>query len=178
MTTTRGSTDVARGQVEGLFGPRGWTRERGVVDLLAPLLETWRGPTADFARFGGLGEDEARALVDVLPPPNLEDRQNTGPRVATLLEAACRGAGTVEVYGYLVGASRWDERVSLDGVVLPGAPRSREEGEAMTWGRARGGLWRRLSTRFRLADGASAPDELVWMPRGASDGPGWWLWWD
>lgn len=177
-TTTQGSADVLGQGETGLFGPRGWTARCGVVDLLAPFLETWRGPGVDFARFGGLGEDEARALVEVLPRANLADRQNDAPRVSTLLEAACGAGGEVEVYGYLVGAARWDERVSLDAVVLPGAPGSREEGESMTWGEGRGGLWERLSARFRLADGASPPDELVWMPRGATQGPAWWLWWD
>lgn len=163
---------------EGIFGPPGWTAQRGVVDLLAPFLETWRGPGADFARFGGLGAIEACALAEVLPVANLADRQNEAPLLGTLLDAACRGEGAVEVYGYLVGAPRWDERVSLDAVVLPGAPRSREVGQSMTWGSSRGALWENLAEEFHLADGASPPDELVWMPRGATGDPGWWLWWD
>lgn len=163
---------------EGIFGPPGWTRTSGVADLLAPFLETWRGPGADFARFGGIGAHEALALAEALPSANLDDRQNDAPRVATLLGAAGHGGGAVELYGYLVSAPRWDERVSLDALVVPGAPASRSAGEAMTWGSARRALWDDLAMRFGLADGAHPPEELVWMPRGADDAPGWWLWWD
>lgn len=168
---------------EGLYGPAGWVARSGVREVLEPHLEGWRGDATDFARFGGIGDDVAAALLDLLPQANLEDQQNMGPTCRALLEAAVAHPGDVVLSGYLVSAPRWDERVSVDGVVVMGAacaaasaePRPPSAGSPTT----QGAVWEVLRRALGLGRETGMPDEVIRvLAEGRAGRPGWWLWWD
>lgn len=155
-----------------LYGPLGWTRSSGVEDLLAPFLAGAR-PASDFARFEGLGSEEARALLEILPEANMRDRQNNGPELVELLALAAEREG-VELAGYLVSAPRWDERVSVDGLLVPsceGLPEPLDSDPLVL------AKWAPLQRALGLSSARGAPDELVAV-RLEGGGRGWWIWWD
>lgn len=156
-----------------LYGARGWTDTTGAAALLA-ALECGPRLSKDFTRFAGLRAPEALALAQILPEANLHDRQNNGPELAELLDAACRIEG-VELSGYLVGPPRWDERVSVDGLFAPpgiGLPDALPE-DALSWAK-----WPSVRDFLGLSTCAAPPDEFLPVPTGHAQGCGWWMWWD
>lgn len=179
---------------ESLHGAPGWTRESGVSALLGPHLDHGDAGGSSFARFAGVGGEAARALLGLLPEGNLAERQNGGPPCRDMLRAAVRWTGEVELSGYLVSPPRWDERVSLDGMVVhsgvlgaggthagagghaaDGLPVVR--GSSTPLGRSR--LWEELRCALDLGAATQDPDELLpFLPEGRGGRLSWWVWWD
>lgn len=101
---------------------RGWLLDTGVVDLIEPFRTTGPDHAGDLARFAGLDGETAAALLRVIHPVDLDDRQNDAPTLATLLRSAVEHPDEVEVHGYLVGPARVDERVTATGLCAYVAP--------------------------------------------------------
>lgn len=163
-----------------LYGPPGWTHERGVLQILRAYLERPDREFREFARFSALPVQVARELLEALPGENLEDRQNLAPSCGDLLRASVAHPGEVSLYGYVVSAPRWDERVSLDGLVARGP---------LTQGLVsdQAGAWQILREHLGLPRASGVPDEVrqVVVPAAGTPGAmtggesvGWWLWWD
>ena len=165
---------------EGLYGPSGWTAEKGINACLIPL-NTSSYATSDFFSFGGAGPAQAQFLLDALPQKNLYDRQNDGPILKEILTTCLKYPGIVTFEGYVVGKLRWDERVSVDGFTVQASavcqtavekPSNIDE------------VWT-LVRRFFDFTTSESPDDLaiVPMPDPLTHGEesirlGWWLWWD
>ncbi len=157
------------------YGAPGWTHECGVEDLLEPFLIPGTARHRDFARFAGLDAAGAAALLGALPETNLRDRQNRGPECGAALRAAVRHPGQVTLHGYLVSAPRWDERVSVDGMVARGVilPAAGDGSVSLRQ------IFRELCDHLRLGPRTGFPDEFRQLSAedpGAS--AGWWMWWD
>lgn len=163
----------------GLYGPRGWTRALGTIDVLGPHLLP--GQHGDFQRWEDLDGEAARELLTTLPEGNLADTQNRAPTCRTLLAAAIDHPGRVHLSGYWITEGRWDERVSIDGLtieagLLPHAL-APAHGRGATDPHGRGiGAWLALAALIG-ADPADEPDEieLLQAPRTPER---WWFWWD
>lgn len=173
---------VPHGEGGSLHGAPGWTRRSGVEALLAPHTVRGPGRGADFTRVEGIGGETALRLLDLLPGANLDERQNGGPTCRAMLRAAGGAGAGVELSGYLVSAPRWDERVGLDGMVVPGNLLRRLPDTPLT-----AGPWETIRAALDLGAGTRHPDELVaFLPRDGDVGEdegvvrslAWWLWWD
>ncbi len=162
--------------IASLYGPSGWTRTGGAADLLAPLVCEPRF-TPDFARFAGVGALEASALLDLLPAANLHDRQNNGPELRELLDAAQDREG-IELSGYLIGPPRWDERVSVDGILVPFADDLPVGalGDPLVYAH-----WPAVREALGLTSARGLPDEFHPVAIAPAQGArmcAWWIWWD
>ena len=102
--------------------PRGWLLDPGAVDLVEPFRTTGPADAGDLARFAGLDGETAGALLSLVDPVDLDDRQNDAPTLATLLRSAAAHPEEVEVQGYLVGPARVDERITATGLFAYVAP--------------------------------------------------------
>ena len=169
----------------GLYGPPGWT-VNGVGDQVGPYTSQtyvpgayWSGRYGDgepfeqvngdtgLVRFAGLGSGEARAIRSVVSRKQLAERQNAGPSLGSVLAAAARNPGVVEVHGYVVGPDRDDERFTAEGVHIYDDGISNEK-QVIAAARSRFGL-----------DFEDDPDEVTleetaWRPGEKT----WRLWWD
>lgn len=153
-----------------LYGPRGWTVERGVLGLVAPAVDAAASMPPDFLRFAGLGAAQAGRLWDVVPADNLLDRQNDAPSCGSLLRACAQNPGRVELLGYVVGPGRDDERLSLEGFVCHGSAPARPA--------ATGADWEELRRALRLGS-CAPPDEFrVVAARSRPGAWAWRAWWD
>lgn len=164
-----------------MYGPRGWTVEAQIDQALHHRRNGFP-PVTDFWRFDDATACDVRQLVDSIPAPNLDDRQNFAPSCGELLRACLTHDGDVSLSGYVVGPGRYDERLSVDGLrvrncpVLPGA-----SGYACEpVGEERMRIWQRIAEYLNIdAQPTNLPDEM--MPCRAQDGESgarWWLWWD
>lgn len=156
----------------GLYGPLGWVAQTKIPLILKDYLAAGQG-IGDYQRFHGLEAAGARKLLDALPRIALADRQNDAPTLLSFLNACIANPGRVYLSGYLIGSSRWDERVSVDTMFI--VEPSAEGGLEPTPDEARQ-IWRSYQSKLSLGQ-ALAPDELYSAdPRWAY--PGWCLWWD
>lgn len=123
--------------------------------------------------YAGAGADEAAALRRSIPAEALDDRQNEGPTLRSILDAADRHPGEVEFGGYVVGPDRPDERITSETVYLFG---QEPINDRMAWTRLRD----RLDASAYPADQPLAePDEIdlvdvPWRPGEKA----WRMWWD
>ena len=97
----------------GLYGPLGWLAETKIPQILKDYVATGQG-IGDYQRFHGLDAEGARKVLAALPRIALADRQNDAPTLLAFLKACIANPGRVYLSGYLIGSSRWDERVSVD----------------------------------------------------------------
>lgn len=156
----------------GLYGPLGWVAQTKIPLILKDYLAAGQG-IGDYQRFHGLEAAGARKLLDALPRIALADRQNDAPTLLAFLNACIANPGRVYLSGYLIGSSRWDERVSVDTMFI--VEPSAEEALEPNPDEARQ-IWRSYQSKLSLGQ-ALAPDELYSAdPRWAY--PGWCLWWD
>lgn len=156
----------------GLYGPLGWVAQAKIPLILKDYLAAGQG-IGDYQRFHGLQAAGARKLLDALPRIALADRQNDAPTLLAFLNACIANPGRVYLSGYLIGSSRWDERVSVDTMFI--VEPSAEGAPEPTPAKARQ-IWRTYQSKLSLGQ-ALAPDELYSAdPRWAS--AGWCLWWD
>ncbi|MGC3993740.1 MAG: hypothetical protein QM779_06500 [Propionicimonas sp.] len=163
----------------------GWMLDAGVVDALAPALLTDNFGDDTYFRLTVVGADIAARLLAILPEDYLSrERQNDGPTIGTVLRAVVARPEEVLAHGYVIGPSRCDERVTLEGVLfrvdewyrlcpLHGPALDRCECER---------LYARLREEFGVDDATVFPHELdAWMTVDAAHGgTGAWYraWWD
>ena len=113
------------------------------------------------------------------PAQALEDRQNNGPTLRSLLRACAASGDRLLLCGYGIGPQRSDERVSVEALWLRdedlGGYRVSPEHDA---GCQCESLWKVVAARYQL-DAAAVPDEILRMapPWGGGES-GWWFWWD
>ena len=171
-------SDAAAPLSTDLGEKRGWLLRAGVPDIVQPFLTHSPDDDADLARYAGLDATAAAMLLDRLTPIQLEDRQNDGPTLGTLLRAAVAHPDDVEVHGYLIGPARRDERITAEGVdiygtldldITPGHHADRQCRE----------LWELVQHELGIDDARCRPDEITprinpWRP----NEPCWSLWWD
>ena len=147
--------------VPGLYGHSGWLDDTGIRALLRPLA-AFGSECSDYVRVQGIGSAVAERLLALLPAGQLEDRQNNAPALGDLLAAAVAHPG-VRLCGYMIAPPRWDERLTIDAVLVPAL----DLGSASDLGPGGGPLDAdRRSDPAAL--GTGSPTEGV----GASDGAG------
>lgn len=172
-------------ELPSLYGDAGWTVERGIHDLMREYLS----PFGDlsFTRFADLDADTLASVVALLPPANMEDRQNHAPTLSELCAAAFARPEQVTLSGYIVGPPRHDERLSVDGLMVWGTPITASGGwGSEPLGGERLDLWQRLGDYLGCeAHDRNCPDEMVPLRQiDETSGltvqgvQGWWLWWD
>lgn len=93
----------------GHFGPKGFIEPVRVT--LEPYVEFESGT---FVRFAGVPGREMAEIVSHLPEAVLNERQNDGPTIESLICLA-DVYPSVTFEGYLILPPREDERVSIDG---------------------------------------------------------------
>lgn len=103
--------------VPGLYGHSGWLNDTGIRALLRPLAAS-DSECSDYIRVQGIGSAVAERLLALLPAEQLEDRQNNAPALGDLLSAAVAHPG-VRLCGYMIAPPRWDERLTIDAVLVP-----------------------------------------------------------
>ena len=108
---------VIANPVPGLYGHSGWLDDTGIRALLRPLTASG-SECSDYARVQGIGAPVAERLLALLPAEQLEDRQNNAPALGDLLSAAVAHPG-VRLCGYMIAPPRWDERLTIDAVLVP-----------------------------------------------------------
>lgn len=97
--------------------PRGWLLDAGLAEILEPFAGLAHRHH-DLTRIAGLDGAAARALLARLPASELEDRQNDAPTMRALLEVIAAHPVVVTGIGYVVGPDRWDERLTLEGLLI------------------------------------------------------------
>ena len=108
---------VIANPVPGLYGHSGWLDDTGIRTLLRPLTASG-SECSDYARVQGIGAPVAERLLALLPAEQLEDRQNNAPALGDLLSAAIAHPG-VRLCGYMIAPPRWDERLTIDALLVP-----------------------------------------------------------
>ena len=108
---------VIANPVPGLYGHSGWLDDTGIRALLRPLTASG-SECSDYARVQGIGAPVAERLLTLLPAEQLEDRQNNAPALGDLLSAAVTHPG-VRLCGYMIAPPRWDERLTIDALLVP-----------------------------------------------------------
>ena len=108
---------VIANPVPGLYGHSGWLDDTGIRALLRPLAASG-SECSDYIRVQGIGSAVAERLLALLPAEQLEDRQNNAPALGDLLSAAVAHPG-VRLCGYMIAPPRWDERLTIDAVLVP-----------------------------------------------------------
>lgn len=183
----------------GMYGPRGWSVRAGVWHELARCRDELRStvipadygfapagligddgvPVDDYTPFHDMGPGTARRLLEVLPGPQLEDRQNLGPTLGVLLRACVGARGRVRLSGYAIGPQRRDERVSVEGLWIADPDLLEYELCETHDEHCRcKELWELVRGRYDL-DALASPDEASTLRRHWTHGPvGTWLWWD
>ncbi|WP_131333555.1 hypothetical protein [Schaalia vaccimaxillae] len=154
----------------GLYGHSGWLQDTGVCDLIAPYMTGTR--TIDYCRFSDLTGEDIHTLVDILPKEALLDRQNNAPTLGQMLTVA-QGSIPVFLSGYIITAPRWDERITVDSIMLVSPDPycdDRSEGDRQDWCR--------VLEELDLPRDTMMPDEFLRLPYSPSSGSAWWMWWD
>ncbi|MDY2941691.1 MAG: hypothetical protein SOS98_05145 [Varibaculum sp.] len=168
----------------GLYGPRGWTRNIGIRQLLAEGADPPRDINLDeddYWPFSKMTHQQAKQLLERLPERALRDTQNNGPELGSLLRAAL--TGPIELSGYVIGPQRWDERLTVEAFTYWGRPnyhivdphcgqRHADDCQCRQ-------LFRDIAAELSLSGYESDPDEILPVsdPRDPQR-KGWWLWWD
>lgn len=176
-----------------LYAPAGWTDRIGIPEI---LLSGREGPTPSFARFEALRAPQARTLLERMPAQALEDRQNRAPQLRHLLHACLAHPHLIELAGYVIGPGRFDERVSVDMVIVRSPWDATAEGTldptglphtstlTKPWSNlpeapTRDQLWETTCELLDLDPShAIEPDEIEYLAPFAGAQGGWWVWWD
>ncbi len=100
-----------------LYGPKGFTQRPEVWEILLPYLtdERYIGGIIPFEM---LPAHDLVLLADLLPPGNLDDRQNASPTFAEFVEFA-KMFPDLLFHGYIVSPERIDERITITGFYAP-----------------------------------------------------------
>lgn len=138
------------------YGPKGFTQRDEIREIMEPLLEPqeWGG----IISFSGLTVEDGRKLLELLPAANRECRQNAAPSFAEFVLDIGDLFPDAVFFGYQVIPQREDERITIEGVLVPMAFPSRKVLDAV----------------WQFAEGE--PDEFdPWEHEGKDC---WRLWWD
>ena len=164
---------VIANPVPGLYGHSGWLDETGIRTLLRPLAASG-SECSDYVRVQGIGSAVAERLLALLPAEQLEDRQNNAPALGDLLSAAVAHPG-VRLCGYLIAPPRWDERLTIDALLVPASDLGSASGPSEADGRSAPATRDAVGSAEGVgalegigAQGTGSPTEGV----GASDGAG------
>lgn len=125
---------VIANPVPGLYGHSGWLDDTGIRALLRPLTASG-SECSDYARVQGIGAPVAERLLALLPAEQLEDRQNNAPALGDLLSAAVAHPG-VRLCGYMIAPPRWDERLTIDALLVPASDLGSTSGPSEADGRS------------------------------------------
>lgn len=168
-------------------GGHGWMLDAGLVEVLTPLLYGDAFDDTSFFRFTSLDADTADRLLALLGEDYLaQERQNDGPTIGSVLRAVVAHPDTLRAHGYVIGPSRCDERITVEGVLfradreyrlcpLYGPPLEECECER---------LYERLRDEFGVDDAFVPPHELDrwrgydWTSAGYQEGTWYRAWWD
>lgn len=97
----------------------GWMLDAGIVDILEPLVSIDDHGDDSYFRFAALGADSAGQLLRLLPDEYLADeRQNDGPTIGNVLRAVVAHPDGLRAHGYVIGAGRCDERITVEGALF------------------------------------------------------------
>lgn len=96
------------------FGPSGFTMQPSIADVLLPHVLS---ESDGMRRWEGLAAEEGRRLLEQLPQELQEDQHQSAPSLADAVGFIERYGGTLS--GYWILPPRPDERISLDGMVVP-----------------------------------------------------------
>jgi hypothetical protein len=96
------------------YGPRGFTTLPPIADLLEPYVE---GELGDVRLWAGLGAVDARLLLERLPEDVRVVQHQAAPSLSDAVDAIERHGGTLS--GYWVLPPRQDERITVDGMIVP-----------------------------------------------------------
>lgn len=110
------AADCVVSEQSRLYAEAGW-----VESLRAEYFSEILDPTSkigSYQRFYGLSGEKAGRLLAALPEEAGVDRQNQSPRLKDLLAAATNHRDRVYLCGYLIDASRWDERITVDTLIF------------------------------------------------------------
>ena len=143
---------VIANPVPGLYGHSGWLDDTGIRALLRPLTASG-SECSDYARVQGIGAPVAERLLALLPAEQLEDRQNNAPALGDLLSAAVAHPG-VRLCGYMIAPPRWDERLTIDAVLVPASDLGSASGPSEADGRSDPAARDAVGS----AEGVGAPD--------------------
>ena len=164
---------VIANPVPGLYGHSGWLDDTGIRALLRPLTASG-SECSDYVRVQGIGSAVAERLLALLPAGQLEDRQNNAPALGDLLSAAVAHPG-VRLCGYLIAPPRWDERLTIDALLVPASDLGSASGPSEADGRSAPATRDAVGSAEGVgalegigAQGTGSPTEGV----GASDGAG------
>ncbi|MCS4484459.1 hypothetical protein NXS08_03015 [Gleimia sp. 6138-11-ORH1] len=177
-----------RREQAGMYAPRGWLSKQGITQLLQPYLTYPHDTQLDFAKslptpfrdyepFGGISGKTAQELLNKLPAKNLTDRQNNAPLCAELLTLASENHQEIELFGYAIGAQRFDERISIEGFIY--YPQIPHLTERFIKPGAEESLFEEIANRLGIKSYLAPPDELHYLrPYWNPGRSGWWAWWD
>ena len=163
---------VIANPVPGLYGHSGWLDDTGIRALLRPLTASG-SECSDYARVQGIGSAVAERLLALLPAEQLEDRQNNAPALGDLLSAAVAHPG-VRLCGYMIAPPRWDERLTIDALLVPASDLGSTSGPSEADGRSAPATRDAVGSAEGVgalegigAQGTGSPTEGVGAPDGA-----------
>ena len=97
----------------------GWMLDAGLAEILDPLVYGGDFGDTTIDHYASLDAGVARSLLEPLGEDYLRtERQNDGPSIGSVLHAVIANPDTVRAHGYVVGPSRCDERVTVEGVLF------------------------------------------------------------
>ncbi|MCA5891856.1 hypothetical protein LEP48_00635 [Isoptericola sp. NEAU-Y5] len=97
----------------------GWLLDGGYDAVLEPVLGSNRMTGLGYYPLVAVDATVAAALLERLDEHHLAtERQNAGPTLGTVLRAVVRHPDRVLAYGYVIGPSRCDERITVTTVLL------------------------------------------------------------
>ena len=102
-------------------GPVAPEEKRGFTKRVLEYLEDVRAELKCYFHdycSGVVTAEQLLKIAEMVPPENLEDRQNEAPRFADFLEAA-RMEPRARFLIYIITDVRPDERVTIDGALIP-----------------------------------------------------------
>ena len=187
MTARPTLTEVYQGHLDALgdgtpepgqSGERGWLLRSGTTDVVGPYVTYLSEGSDALAYFHGLGSDAAARLLSSLTDRQLADRQNDAPTLGTLLRAAVKHPGLIELHGYTVGPSRSDERITAEGIYVYDRTDLVVSPDHLPGCQCRE-LWEYIQLDLGVDDAHWMPHEMLprvnsWRP----DEPCWSLWWE
>ena len=99
-----------------MYGPKGWTTR--LIEALTQKGAIIRSTRVEYIPVHYLKAEDLLAILEIIPPENLEDNQNGGPTLRCMEEIA-KACPEAVFGGYIIDGSRDDERLSLDGFIVP-----------------------------------------------------------
>lgn len=169
-------------QPNRLYGQTGWVDKCGIRDTVQKYFSPAKylyDNDFSFARFEGLPGFEAKKLLRNTLPLALQDRQNNAPRLVTFLQIAAQYPSWVWLSGYLVGQSRFDERLTVDAIFIRDQLDLNSQSDCLFGKVTPYQAWQTAKQVLELNDALYPPDEIYYShPQFSNTKGGWTLWWD